>query len=76
MKGKLILDWNFVLDGKCFTFLVGRFKYVLIKVYAKELEDGSEPSKLVVRGNVDAQWHGNDDSNCCRAKIFSVNQSG
>ncbi|KAG4070204.1 hypothetical protein HA402_003894 [Bradysia odoriphaga] len=35
----------------------GRFKYVLIKVYAKELEDGSEPSKLVVRGNVDAQWH-------------------
>lgn len=37
----------------------GRFKYVLIKVYAKELPDGTEPSKLVVRGNVDAQWHGN-----------------
>ncbi|KAJ6635562.1 Sex-regulated protein janus-A [Pseudolycoriella hygida] len=35
----------------------GRFKYVLIKVYAKELPDGTEPSKLVVRGNVDAQWH-------------------
>lgn len=36
----------------------GRFKYILIKVYAKQLADGSEPSKLIVRGYSRAQWHG------------------
>lgn len=43
------------------SFILGRFKYVLIKVYAEELPDGTEPSKLVVRGNVDAEWHGNSN---------------
>lgn len=43
------------------SWILGRFKYVLIKVYADELPDGTEPSKLVVRGNVDAEWHGNYD---------------
>lgn len=37
----------------------GRFKYILIKVYGKEKADGSEPSKLIVRGYKRAQWHGN-----------------
>lgn len=37
----------------------GRFKYILIKVYGKEKADGSEPSKLIVRGYQRAQWHGN-----------------
>lgn len=36
----------------------GRFKYVLIKVYGKEKSDGTEPSKLIVRGYKRAQWHG------------------
>lgn len=36
----------------------GRFKYILIKVYGKELADGSEPSKLIVRGFGRAEWHG------------------
>lgn len=36
----------------------GRFKYILIKVYGKEKADGSEPSKLIVRGYKRAQWHG------------------
>uniref|UniRef100_A0A182N5U6 Sex-regulated protein janus-A n=1 Tax=Anopheles dirus TaxID=7168 RepID=A0A182N5U6_9DIPT len=35
----------------------GIFKYVLIKVYAKEQADGTEPSKLIVRGFDRAQWH-------------------
>ncbi|XP_050071414.1 sex-regulated protein janus-A-like [Anopheles maculipalpis] len=35
----------------------GIFKYVLIKVYGKEKTDGSEPSKLIVRGFDRAQWH-------------------
>lgn len=37
----------------------GRFKYILIKVYGREQSDGSEPSKLIVRGYKRAQWHGN-----------------
>lgn len=37
----------------------GRFKYILIKVYGKEQADGTEPSKLIVRGYKRAQWHGN-----------------
>lgn len=41
----------------------GRFKYILIKVYAKELPDGSEPSKLIVRGFRRAEWHGNSVDN-------------
>lgn len=36
----------------------GRFKYILIKVYGKEQADGTEPSKLIVRGYKRAQWHG------------------
>lgn len=36
----------------------GRFKYILIKVYGKEKADGSEPSKLIVRGYKRAEWHG------------------
>ncbi|ETN63159.1 sex-regulated protein janus-A [Anopheles darlingi] len=35
----------------------GIFKYVLIKVYAKEQPDGTEPNKLIVRGFNRAQWH-------------------
>lgn len=35
----------------------GIFKYVLIKVYGKEKADGSEPSKLIVRGYLRADWH-------------------
>lgn len=37
---------------------LGRFKYILIKVYGKEKADGSEPSKLIVRGYKRAKWHG------------------
>lgn len=36
----------------------GRFKYILIKVYGKEEADGTEPSKLIVRGYSRAEWHG------------------
>lgn len=36
----------------------GIFKYVLIKVYGKEQADGTEPSKLIVRGFERAEWHG------------------
>lgn len=36
----------------------GRFKYILIKVHGKELADGTEPSKLIVRGFQRAEWHG------------------
>lgn len=36
----------------------GRFKYILIKVYGKEQADGTEPSKLIVRGYLRAEWHG------------------
>ncbi|XP_055907565.1 sex-regulated protein janus-A-like [Eupeodes corollae] len=35
----------------------GIFKYVLIRVYGKEQADGSEPSKKIVRGYKDAEWH-------------------
>ena len=35
----------------------GIFKYVLIKLYGKEKTDGSEPSKLLVRGFSRAEWH-------------------
>lgn len=35
----------------------GIFKYILIKVYGKEKPDGTEPSKLIVRGYSRAQWH-------------------
>lgn len=35
----------------------GVFKYVLIRVYGKEKADGSEPSKLIVRGYLRADWH-------------------
>lgn len=35
----------------------GIFKYVLIKLYGKEKADGSEPSKLIVRGFNRAEWH-------------------
>lgn len=35
----------------------GRFKYILIKVHGKEQADGSEPSKLIVRGFLRAEWH-------------------
>lgn len=44
-------------------------------MFAQELPDGSEPSKLVVRGNVDAEWHGNSDFTllmvflCCLTEI-------
>lgn len=36
----------------------GRFKYILIKVYGPEKSDGTEPSKLIVRGYKRAEWHG------------------
>lgn len=35
----------------------GVFKYVLIKVYGPVAADGSEPSKLIVRGFARAEWH-------------------
>ncbi|XP_055605460.1 sex-regulated protein janus-A-like isoform X2 [Uranotaenia lowii] len=35
----------------------GVFKYILIRVYGKEKDDGSEPSKNIVRGFLRAQWH-------------------
>lgn len=35
----------------------GVFKYVLIKVYGPEQDDGSEPSKVIVRGSL-KEWHG------------------
>lgn len=35
----------------------GRFKYILIKVYGPVQADGSEPSKLIVRGYKRAEWH-------------------
>lgn len=35
----------------------GIFKYVLIKVYGKETSDGAEPSKIIVRGYQDCEWH-------------------
>lgn len=35
----------------------GIFKYILIRVYGKETADGTEPSKLIVRGYGDCQWH-------------------
>lgn len=38
----------------------GRFKYILIKVYGREQADGTEPTKLIVRGYKRAQWHGNE----------------
>lgn len=43
----------------------GRFKYVLIKVHAKVLADGSEPNKLIVRGFRSAEWHGTVSCNAC-----------
>lgn len=36
----------------------GRFKYVLIRVYAPATKDGNEPSKMVVRGNARGAYHG------------------
>ncbi|BFF92242.1 sex-regulated protein janus-A [Drosophila madeirensis] len=35
----------------------GIFKYILIKVTGKETADGVEPSKLIVRGYGDCEWH-------------------
>uniref|UniRef100_A0A0A9ZD48 Sex-regulated protein janus-A n=2 Tax=Lygus hesperus TaxID=30085 RepID=A0A0A9ZD48_LYGHE len=35
----------------------GRFKYVLIRVYAPTTRDGNEPSKMVVRGNARGAYH-------------------
>lgn len=48
----------------------GIFKYVLIKVYGQEQPDGTEPSKLVVRGYEDCEWHADiydRASSSCRA---------
>lgn len=42
----------------------GRFKYILIKVWGKEKADGSEPSKMIVRGYTRAEWHGKTFSVC------------
>lgn len=36
----------------------GVFKYILIKIVGKENADGSEPSKIIVRGYADCKWHG------------------
>lgn len=36
----------------------GTFKYVLIRVYAPQTPDGSEPSKMIVRGNRRGAYHG------------------
>ncbi|KAF6204673.1 hypothetical protein GE061_018834 [Apolygus lucorum] len=37
----------------------GRFKYVLIRVYAPTTRDGNEPSKMIVRGNARGAYHVN-----------------
>lgn len=42
---------------------VGIFKYVLIKVSGKKNTDGSDQSKLIVRGYLRADWHSNTISN-------------
>lgn len=36
----------------------GMFKYILIRVYAKQNADGNEPSKMIVRGNKEGPYHG------------------
>ncbi|BES93027.1 sex differentiation [Nesidiocoris tenuis] len=36
----------------------GRFKYVLIRVYAPTTKDGNDPSKMIVRGNARGPYHG------------------
>lgn len=36
----------------------GVFKYILIRVYAKQTADGNEPSKMIVRGNARGPYHG------------------
>jgi hypothetical protein len=36
----------------------GVFKYILIRVYAKQTPDGNEPSKMIVRGNIRGPYHG------------------
>ena len=35
----------------------GVFKYVLIKIYGRQLADGTEPNKSIVRGFNKASWH-------------------
>ncbi|CAB0007196.1 unnamed protein product, partial [Nesidiocoris tenuis] len=35
----------------------GRFKYVLIRVYAPTTKDGNDPSKMIVRGNARGPYH-------------------
>uniref|UniRef100_A0A1L8DCB6 Sex-regulated protein janus-B n=1 Tax=Nyssomyia neivai TaxID=330878 RepID=A0A1L8DCB6_9DIPT len=35
----------------------GRFKYILIKVYGKQLADGTETNKLIVRGFERCGYH-------------------
>lgn len=51
MEAKLEAVENVQIDDE------GVFKYVLIKVYGPEKQDGSEPSKIVVRGSL-KEWHG------------------
>lgn len=41
----------------------GIFKYVLIKVYGKEIAQGKENFKFIVRGFERAEWHGEFDGN-------------
>lgn len=35
----------------------GTFKYILVKVYAPQTPDGTEPSKIIVRGNKRGPYH-------------------
>lgn len=35
----------------------GTFKYILVKVYAPQTPDGTEPSKIIIRGNKRGPYH-------------------
>lgn len=43
----------------------GVFKYILIRVYAKQTADGNEPSKMIVRGNARGPYHGEKNIIIC-----------
>ena len=48
---KILEDWPSVVIEK------GVFKYVLIEAYATDPDSDTEHSKLLVRGNVSAEYH-------------------
>lgn len=50
----------------------GRFKYILINVYGTGKTGGSEISKTIVRGNLKAEWHGNNGNARCVKTILLI----